>query len=163
MFQHYVKNEIHELKFDYFVLGVLALKYFIDSVYSNKTFRLKGKTLLYAGLVSGSITIEKYSIPIFPEEDEFKKSNFNNKEKDFYIKFPDKVKKIPFIDFIKTKNDDNYFIKVRHYIKSKKKILVIIHLINKGEVTNSFYIFLDLNGSCIEWEEEVLMFIAPPE
>ena len=146
----------------------LALKYFIDSIYYSETFNLKGKTLFYDGLITGCSRcyydpIEVYRTRKYSEAVEFKKSYLNNNAKDFYIEVPEKVKNISFGEFKKSENDNNYFLNVKHYIKSKKKILVVIDFINKKEVTNKMFIFLDLKGSLIEWEEETRMFIAPPQ
>jgi len=139
----------------------LALKYFINSVYLDETNNLKDKHLFYDGLVSGTLTYDKYSIYSYPEQVEFIKSSFQNKAKDFYIKFPKQIKGISFVNF--NKNKKNYFIYVSHYNKSKRKVLVTIQLLNKKEVTNTIFITMDLEGKLLNHSNETLMYVAPPK
>ncbi len=139
----------------------LALKYFIDSIYLDETNNLKDKYLFYDGLVSGTLTYDKYSIYSQPEQEEFIKSKFHNKAKDFNIEFPRQIKSISSANF--NENSKNYFIYVSHYTKSKKKVLVTIRLLNKKEITNFIFVTLDLDGRLLDYSNETLMYVAPPQ
>ena len=145
----------------------LALKYFNDSIYNSKNFTLKGKKMFFDGIVTGCSIyshspFEMYHTRKYSMAVELQKSHLNNNAKDFYIKIPDKIKRISFEEFKKINNDSNYFLNVKHYIKSKKKIFIVIDFINQKGVTNNINMFLNLNGSITEWEEEVTIFFPMP-
>jgi len=138
----------------------LALTYFVDSVFYKVSFNKKNSILLYDGLVTGRSRhydepIEVMYTPQYSEVLGFYKSYMNNNVKDFYIEPNKNVKNKSFEEYLKRDNDDECFIKVKHYIQSGKKILVKIDLIYKKEVTKGVYIFLNLEGvviDCVEWD-----------
>jgi hypothetical protein len=145
----------------------LALKYFNDSIINSEKFNLTGKTFFFDGIVTGISKyyydpFEVYKTDKYKEAVEFKKSYLNNNAKDFYIEIPAEIKEISFDDFKKSKNSDDYFLRIKHYIKSKNKILVVIYIINKDEeIINEIYTFLDLKGSLTDLKVETHIFIAP--
>jgi len=146
----------------------LALKYFNDSIINSKKFNLTGKKFFFDGIVTGISKyyydpLEVYKTNKYKEAVEFKKSYINNNAKDFYIKVPDKIKKIPFEVYKKIESDSSYFLNVKHYIKSNKEIFVEIDCVKQKRFTNKIFILLQFGGSVKEWEKEVPISIFIPQ
>jgi len=141
----------------------LALTYFVDSVFYKVSFNKKNSILLYDGLVTGRSRhydepIEVMYTPQYSEVLGFYKSYMNNNVKDFYIEPNKNVKNKSFEEYQKRNNDNECYIKVKHYIQSGDKILVKIDLIYKKEVTKEAYIFLNLEGVVIDCIEADTIF-----
>ena len=150
----------------------IAVNYFADTIIKFYP-EIKNLSFCYDGKVK---TTSRYfdepiltiNTPKYNESVEFEKSYLETNKEDFEIRIPNVIKKMEWEEFQQNYNMNEYFMNVKHNIKSSKKILVQIdfysNYLKEDPLFVEYYIFIDpISLRVIDYDVLESINPSPPE